>query len=174
LRHRLYLVHYMYPRFRRLGSRIRVSLVASVRRGDRVQQEYLWSLGTLSLEPTLAERHKFWTRVAEVLAPYAPAQRAPVVAALAARVEPPTPEQMQAEIATAQARNAAEQARIMGEIARWDERAREHRERAAGVRAFIANLQTEVLPGHERAAAEAMREAQAARVQLARLKADNE
>jgi hypothetical protein len=160
----------MYPRFRTIGNRIRVSLVASVRRGDRVQQEYLWSLGTLSPEPTLAERHKFWTRVAEVLAPYAPAQRAPVVAALAARVPLPTPEQ----IATARARRAAEQARITGEIARWDERAREHQERAAGVRAFIANLQTEVLRGHEQAAAEAMREAQAAREQLAKLTAAEE
>jgi hypothetical protein len=85
-------------------------------------RKYLWSLGTLSLEPTLAERHAFWTRVAEVLAPYAPAQRNPVVATLAARIPPPTPEQMHAEQRVAEtARVQVEVKRIVDEIAHWDE-----------------------------------------------------
>jgi hypothetical protein len=158
----------MFPRFRRIpGNRLSVSVVASVRRGDRVVQEHLWALGSLSPEPSLAERHAFWTRVAEVLAPYAPEQRAPVVAALAARVPPPDVQEMQAE----EARLAREQAqRMVGEqvqrltleAQRWDEVARQHR-------AVIAGLQGQIAE-QDRAAVEAEGKAQAVREELARLK----
>ena len=153
----------MFLRFRRTGNRIAVSIVAAVRHGDRVKQEHLWSLGTLPPEPSLTERHAFWIRVAQVLAPYDPVQRAPIEAALAARVPPPEAGEREAQIAVEQAQEiAAEAQRIALEAQRWDEVARQHR-------AVIAGLQQQIAE-QERAAAEAAGQAQAARVRLERLK----
>jgi len=161
----------MFPRFRRTGNRIAVSIVASVRRGEWVQQEHLWSLGTLSLEPSLAERHAFWTRAAQVLGHYTKAERASVVTVLAARVPPPDAEEMAAEearIAREQAQRVveAQAQRLTQEAQRWEEAARQHR-------AVVAGLQQQIAE-QERAAAEAEVKAQAVRGQLAQLKGTEE
>jgi hypothetical protein len=57
----------MFVRFRQSGRRLALSLLESHRAGDKVRNDHIASLGSLPIEPTVAERMVFWQRFHECL-----------------------------------------------------------------------------------------------------------
>ena len=57
----------MFVRFRQTKYRLQVSLVESRRIDGRVQQEYVASLGSVPVPPSLQDRLAFWQRLHERL-----------------------------------------------------------------------------------------------------------
>ena len=58
----------MFIRFRSDGARLYVSLVRTRRVEGKVRQEYLASLGSITVSPSVADRIAFWARLHERLA----------------------------------------------------------------------------------------------------------
>ena len=153
----------MFVRFRRTGRRLYVSLMAPNRTGSTVHPSHLIGLGSLPQEWTADTRRVFWDRLYQKLAPLDCAQRALILEAIHARIPKLTPTEMQAEQAQ----------RLAAEVQRWEALASRQLGLATTKRAQAHKLRQQAA-AHKRAAAEAAGKAQAAREQLARLKADNE
>jgi len=57
----------MFVRFRASAHRLNLSIVETRRRGAKVCQEHVGSLGSYPLEPSMADRIGFWRRLFERL-----------------------------------------------------------------------------------------------------------
>lgn len=57
----------MFVRFRRQGTRLQASLIATSRSDARVRQEYVAALGVIADPPTVGDRVEFWGQVHERL-----------------------------------------------------------------------------------------------------------
>jgi hypothetical protein len=58
----------MFVRFRQPGDRLQVSLVETRRQDGRVRHYHVASLGSIVMEPEIADRIAFWCEVYESLA----------------------------------------------------------------------------------------------------------
>jgi hypothetical protein len=156
----------MFVRFRHTANRLATSLVETRRQEGRVRHQHVASLGSIQIEPTIAERVAFWQRIFErldALGNRIGPEADKIIAALHGRVPIPTIEE-QREL---KLKNARADERFFQRLADWHVAgAADHKALAAAANARSA--------GDEAAASANAQRAAEARERVERIEAGHE